>query len=157
MNKEEVIKQTKDHIKNVQMFLNFMAKEIDSRGDAHDKSKLEEPEFETFCEYTAKLATSTYGSDEYKTFLKEMKPALDHHYQNNRHHPEHFEKGIDGMNIIDVLEMLCDWKAASMRHNNGDIFKSIELNTGRFKLSPQLKNILLNSVCLFEQANYTQQ
>ena len=141
----------------MQKFLTFMALEIDSRGDIHDKSKLEEPEFEVFCEYTAKLATSTYGSEEYKTFLKEMKPALDHHYQNNRHHPEHFENGIDGMNIIDLIEMLCDWKAATMRHNDGDIRKSIELNTERFNLSPQLKNILLNSVCLFEQANYTQQ
>jgi hypothetical protein len=153
MDKEEVIRQTKDHIKNVQIFLNFIGQEIEKRGNGHDKSKLEEPEFETFCEYTAKLATSTYGSEEYKTFLKEMKPALDHHYQNNRHHPEHFEKGIDGMNIIDVLEMLCDWKAASMRHKNGDILKSIELGTERFNLSPQLKNILLNSICLFGVKN----
>jgi len=153
MDKEEVIRQTKDHIKNVQIFLNFIGQEIEKRGNGHDKSKLEEPEFETFCEYTVKLATSTYGSEEYKTFLKEMKPALDHHYQNNRHHPEHFEKGIDGMNIIDVLEMLCDWKAASMRHKNGDILKSIELSTERFNLSPQLKNILLNSICLFGVKN----
>ena len=31
----------------------------------------------------------TYGSDEYKACLTEMKPALDHHYAANRHHPEH--------------------------------------------------------------------
>jgi len=157
MNKTEVVKQTKDHIENVQMFLGIIAQEIENRGRVHDKSKLEEPEFEVFCEYTAKLATSTYGSEEYKTFLKEMKPALDHHYEHNRHHPEHFKKGVDDMNIIDLIEMVCDWKAATMRHNDGDIVKSIEFNVNRFNLSPQLKSILMNSVCLFEQVNSTQQ
>jgi len=39
---------------------------------------------------TPKLAGSTYGSEEYKAFLGQMKPALDHHYAVNDHHPEHF-------------------------------------------------------------------
>jgi len=157
MNKEEVVKQTEEHIKNVKMFLGYIVDEIIERGVTHDKSKLEEPELETFCTYTKKLANSTYGSEEYKTFLKEMKPALDHHYAENRHHPEHFKKGIDDMNILDLIEMLCDWKAATMRHNDGNIIKSIEYNTKRFNLSEQLKNILLNSVCLFDRANAVQQ
>jgi hypothetical protein len=150
MEAEEVVKQTKQHIKNVQMFLNHISVELMKRGRAHDKSKFKEPEFETFKIYTEKLATSTYGSEEYKTFLKEMKPALDHHYSHNSHHPEHNPNGIDGMNILDLVEMLCDWKAASMRHNDGDITKSIEYNSKRFNMSEQLKNIFINSIPLLE-------
>jgi len=79
-----------------------------------------------------------------------MKPAVDHHYEMNRHHPEHFADGIDGMNLLDIVEMLCDWKAATLRHKDGDLRKSIETNAVRFKISPQLKRIILNTIDLFD-------
>lgn len=53
---------------------------------------------------------------------------------------------INEMNLFDVLEMLIDWVAATKRHNDGDINKSIEINTKRFFLSPQLVEILKNTV-----------
>ena len=49
------------------------------------------------------------------------------------------------MDLFDLFEMLLDWKAASERHNNGDIFKSIQINKERFKLSNQLCNIFKNT------------
>ncbi len=145
LSKDETIKETQKHINRVEELMNKFAIQLNQRGILHDQSKLHEPELSIFCEYTEKLKTSTYGSEEYKTFLKEMKPTLDHHYANNRHHPEYFEKGIDDMNLVDLIEMLCDWKAASERHDNGDIYKSIELNEKRFNISPQLKQILINT------------
>lgn len=54
------------------------------------------------------------------------------------------------MNIIDVVEMLCDWKAATVRHQNGNLKKSIEHNKDRFDLSSQLTSILENSIALFD-------
>jgi len=143
---EQTRQETKEHINNVRMFLDIIMQQIIARAKDHDRSKLEEPEFSIFVEYTPKLKGSTYGSDEYKQFLKEMKVALDHHYSANRHHPEWHEDGIDGMNLVDLIEMLCDWKAASMRHDDGDINKSIELNIERFNLSPQLVKIFKNTV-----------
>jgi hypothetical protein len=71
--------------------------------------------------------------------------ALDHHYKTNRHHPEHFENGIMGMTVIDLCEMLADWKAATLRHDNGDIFKSIDINQIRFGYSDELKQIFINT------------
>lgn len=53
---------------------------------------------------------------------------------------------INNMNLVDLVEMLCDWKAASERHNDGNINKSIETNCKRFGLSPQLANIFYNTV-----------
>jgi hypothetical protein len=103
------------------------------------------PEKELFDEFTPKLAGSTYGSDEYKEMLKGLKPALDHHYLYNSHHPEHYDNGIDGMNLLDLVEMFYDWKAASERHKNGDILKSIEINKIRFNMSDQLVSILNNT------------
>lgn len=140
---------TREHIATVAGFLMHMASELLKRAQVHDASKLEPPEVETFAIYTAKLKGSTYGSDEYKQFLKEMKPALDHHYDHNSHHPEHYVNGVDGMDLIDLVEMFCDWKAAGMRHADGNLHTSIEKNTERFNLSPQLVSILKNSVDLF--------
>ena len=50
------------------------------------------------------------------------------------------------MSLIDILEMLCDWKAASERHANGSIMHSLIINRDRFKISDQLHAILENTV-----------
>jgi hypothetical protein len=147
--------KTREHIKQVGDLLNEIVLQLNLRAYDHDRSKLESPEREIFDEYTPKLRDTTYGSDEYNGYLKEMKVALDHHYANNRHHPEHFYpevahhnviNEIYAMNLIDIIEMLCDWKAATLRHADGDIIKSIEFNQGRFKYSDELKSIFLNTV-----------
>jgi hypothetical protein len=134
------------HIDNVRCMVDMIIIMLIARAKEHDQSKLMNPELDTFVEMTPKLAGSTYGSDEYKAFLAQMKPALDHHYANNRHHPEHHAKGVEDMTLVDLVEMLCDWKAATMRHNDGNIRKSIEINSKRFDIAPQLAKILDNTV-----------
>lgn len=136
------------HIERVRNLLNKVIAELLKRGERHDQSKLESPEVELFTEFTPKLASSTYGSEEYEGFRKAMGPALEHHYANNSHHPEHWKNGIDDMSLLDIVEMLVDWKAASERHNNGNIRKSITINADRFKMSPQLVKILENTADL---------
>lgn len=133
------------HIETVRNYLNACIVELLHRQERHDQSKLEAVEVETFDKFTPLLRTCTYGSDEYKSFLAQMEPALQNHYANNRHHPEHFENGIQGMNLIDVLEMLIDWKCSGLRHNDGDIFKSIEINQNRFGYSDEMKQIFINT------------
>lgn len=141
---------TLKHIDQVHKFIYIVIRKLEERTKEHDKSKLSEPEKSIFDEYTPKLKDSTYMSDEYKQFLEEMKPALDHHYAENRHHPEHFYNGIDGMNIVDIIEMFCDWKAASTRHKDGNFHMSILNNANRFDMSEQLTKIFFNSVDLFK-------
>jgi hypothetical protein len=75
-----------------------------------------------------------------------MGTALQHHYQVNSHHPEHFENGVNGMSLLDLIEMLADWKAAGMRHANGNITQSLEVNRKRFGMSDQLFEIFQNTV-----------
>lgn len=144
--KYDSFQDTLDHINNVRLLLNEVVNIILVCAAQHDKSKLREPEKPIFDEYTPKLKASTYGSEEYKNMLSEMQIALDHHYMNNRHHPEYFNDGISSMTLIDIIEMLCDWLAATKRHADGDIMKSIEINQKRFNYSDELKQIFINTV-----------
>ena len=137
--------KTLRHIEAVRNHLNACVRELLARAEQHDQTKLQSPEREMFDEYTPKLRASTYGSEEYKGFLEGMGTALAHHYENNRHHPEHFPDSVRGMNLIDLVEMLCDWKSSGLRHADGDIFKSIEINRKRFGLSDELAQILINT------------
>lgn len=138
------------HIQTVQALIGRVVRDLLGRAERHDRSKLVSPEVEAYDELTPRLAGLTYGSDEYRATLREMKPAIQHHYAANSHHPEHYPEGIRGMNLADVVEMICDWKAASMRHDNGDFRKSIEINQERFGYSDELKAIFLNTLPLLE-------
>lgn len=133
------------HIQTVQKYMNFCIHELMDRALVHDQSKLEDPEKEIFDEFTPKLRDTTYGSDEYKEYLGKMGTALEHHYAQNDHHPEHFDEGIEGMNLLSMVEMLCDWKASTERHEDGDIFKSIDQNQERFGYSDDIKALLINT------------
>jgi hypothetical protein len=119
------------------------------RSTCHDRSKTEPPEVQVFDEFTPKLKTSTYGSDEYKGFLAGMGEGLAHHYASNRHHPEHFADGVNDMTLVDLIEMLADWKAATERHVDGDLAKSLEIQRDRFGLTDQLLAILQNTATYF--------
>ena len=149
LSNEDILKSVKDtqkHIDKVKYYIKKMIIDLGNRAETHDKSKMEHPELAIFAEYGPKLKNVTYGSDKYFQYLKEMQVALDYHYGENRHHPEHFEDGVKDMTLIDLIEMVADWKAASERHNNGDIYKSIEFNQERFNYSDDLKIIFKNTV-----------
>ncbi len=134
------------HIEKVQKLLHLITCELTVRAAHHDESKLSDPEKAVFDKWTPLLQESVYGSEEYYEILTQMKPALEHHYRYNRHHPEHFENGIGDMTLIDLTEMLCVWIAAAQRHENGDIAESLKINTERFGISKQTEKILLNTV-----------
>jgi hypothetical protein len=134
------------HIKRVSELLTQACVELIERANKHDDSKLLSPEKELFDELTPRLKGLTYNSPEYKESLAELQVALKHHYAHNSHHPQHYANGVDGMNLFDILEMFFDWKAASERHNDGNINLSISENRERFKLSDQLTNIFKNTV-----------
>ena len=136
------------HISRVQMLLGEASDNLASRAQKHDQSKLEEPEKSAFDRLKAlSLSGLAYGSEEYRACLRKEKPAIEHHYKANSHHPEFYENGLEGMSLFDVLEMLLDWKAATERmKDGGDIRRSLEINRDRFKISPQLESILANTI-----------
>ena len=133
---------TLTHIARVQELLDEIITNLMRRASDHDLSKLSEPEKSMFDEFTPKLRDTTYGSEEYERYRTMMGEALKHHYAHNRHHPEHFEHGIREMNLLDVIEMLADWKAATERHADGDLGRSIEQNAERFGYGAEITSLL---------------
>jgi hypothetical protein len=138
--------ETWEHIHEVQRLVGVFIQELLLRAHQHDQSKLHEPEKELFDKFTLRLKQLIYGSEEYKKSLEELKPALTHHYAKNSHHPEHYVGGIDDMTLVDVVEMLCDWKAATARMSDGNIRKSLIANKERFHISDQLYKIMENTI-----------
>jgi hypothetical protein len=57
------------------------------------------------------------------------------------------------MNLIDIMEMLFDWMAASKQHENGNIFDSLKLNQGRFKYTGELADVFKNTVDFINKYN----
>jgi len=143
------ISNIESHIKEVESLMYSVAKKIGQRAHNHDASKLEQPELDLFAEWGPKLKQMEYGSEEYKSALVQMGTALKHHYENNRHHPEHYDNGVDGMTLVDLVEMVCDWIISS-RRAGGHCLDSLEHNRKRFNLSPQLVRIIANTVDILE-------
>ena len=143
--------KTLRHIEAVRNFIDSVITELIHRAQVHDQSKLEPPEEAIFEEFTPKLRGVAYNSEEYHAMMKEMKIAIDHHVAVNKHHPEHFKDGINDMTLIDLMEMLCDWKASSLRTNDGNLNKSVEINAKRFGIETQLARVLYNTVRWIEE------
>lgn len=135
-----------EHINDVRKLLTLCIMEIHKRSTNHDASKLESPEREIFGKHFSELKNTEYGSKEYEELLEKVKPAIDHHYANNRHHPQFHENGVNDMDLIDLLEMLMDWIASSSRNKNGNIRKSLKVNKEKYGISDQLITILENTV-----------
>ncbi len=139
------VSSTNAHIGRVHELLREFQRGLEFRGNAHDASKLLEPERTLFERAFEDLSVVEYGSNAYRTALVQARQALDHHYASNRHHPEHYADGVDAMTLTDLVEMLADWKAASERRPDADLVQGIEINAERFALTPQLASILTNT------------
>lgn len=135
--KNEHIKGVLEHKEKVAQNLLTISNKLMERAFVHDNSKFSITEHDGFLENTKILNNLEYGTQEYKEQLKKLKPVLDHHYKHNSHHPEHYENGTQDMDLLDIIEMVCDWKASVERHDTGDIDKSMEINKERFNIDDQ--------------------
>lgn len=142
---------TLQHIRRASGLILHCSAALIRRAAEHDASKLVEPEWPGVEKYTEPLAKLTFGTPEYDAIMREARPIQILHHAANRHHPEHFENGISGMTLIDLTEMVCDWRAAVEKHQNGDIYKSIEICQQRYGFSNDLKAVFQNTVKWLEQ------
>ncbi len=138
--------QTTLHKWNVFKFMVKFDWRLCMRALAHDMSKYSKHEAPYFAHVIFRLKHITYGSEAYKKALKHIEPALNHHYSKNRHHPEHHNNGVADMTPQDKVEMVCDWYAATKRHADGDIYKSLEINQKRFDYTDEDKAFFLSIV-----------
>src|SRR5258708_33860671 len=115
----DFIKDLVQHKQWVAESMQRAAADLFRRAAIHDNSKFSPEEFELYDKLFPELQKYPYGSSELKEVYRQLGPALDHHLKVNRHHPEHHEKGINGMNWTDIRAMLRDWVAAGKRSQTG--------------------------------------
>lgn len=133
------------HIKAVQGFLSDIIAALDLRLSAHDESKLREPELSGYAGLSEALKGLAYGTPEHRAAFAPFKPIIKHHYLHNDHHPEHFQNGINDMDLLQIIEMLADWKAASTRHS-ASLTETIGTTIERFGISEQFALIIRNTI-----------
>lgn len=152
MSEEKTTKLINAHRFRVFKYLSRISQEIMRRGNEHDCSKLCSPELEIYSRNVDEFDNHPFGSPEYVKAIEQIMDAKIHHWKFNRHHPEHFKNGIEGMNLVDLMEMLCDWKSATLNHprHPGDMRKSVEIAAEKYKISPQLVQILYNTMRDFD-------
>ncbi len=139
------------HIHLVRDYLDTFVAEMLKRGARHDASKLTPAEKPAFDLVLPLLAGVSYGSAAYQALVDRVKPALEHHYAQNSHHPEHYrERGIAGMDLFDIVEMICDWMASAQRHPPDGV--KLSHNVALFGIEPQLASILANTLARWPQS-----
>lgn len=136
--------ETLRHIHRVRDHLNTVIAALLERGRVHDASKFSDVEKPILDRIYPRLRGLSYGSPPYMELVREARPGLAHHYAHNSHHPEHYENGVAGMDLLDLVEMFCDWKAAAER-NPADGVK-IDHNARIYAIAPQLAQILENTI-----------
>jgi Family of unknown function (DUF5662) len=133
------------HIHRVRDHIDIFVAEMLARGRVHDASKLDEPEKSTFDQVIPLLEGVAYGSPDYEAIVERARPALEHHYRRNSHHPEHYgPAGVAGMDLFDLVEMVCDWMAAAER--NPDDGVNLGYNVRLFGIEPQLASVIANTL-----------
>jgi hypothetical protein len=139
------------HRQRVFNLMSRLSQEVMRRGNDHDESKLGPEELPHYIATIDEFEQHAYGSDGYHKAKESLGPAVLHHYKHNRHHPEHFGGDIGKMNLVDLLEMLADWKSATQNHPEkpGNMAKSISLAVDKYKISPELSRILYNTAIDF--------
>lgn len=146
------------HINRVQKWIGKFSTILFIRGVNHDKSKLCEPELSLWKEMDEE-PRYPYGTLKYKEKLNRYKEVFQQHYKHNKHHPEHWSGYYCDMDLMDVIEMLCDWlgykdditlKEAEIlvnqqceRYGFNDTFRHLLYNTLKnyFTVSPNEKSL----------------
>ena len=137
---------TDRHRARVYELMRKFADELVQRGLAHDMSKYEPEELIPLArmqDLIDREGHAQYGTAEYKRRTDLLGDMTAHHYAANSHHPEHYENGISGMDLLDLVEMFLDWKAASER--GGDSVLRLIPAREKYQISPQLFHILRNT------------
>lgn len=153
MNKAVI--ETHQHIALVRQLLGDFAIEMIRRGNVHDASKFLPVEMEPL-EEMQKIVDAEgpvpYASEEYKRRTAMLTPMIQHHRQNNSHHPEYYEfelggqymHGIHGMDLFDLVEMFFDWRAANLARDGGAPM-GLSFSCEKYKIDGPLRWILFNT------------
>lgn len=115
------------HITLLRANMHTVTSALERRAILHDESKFRLDELGGFVRINAAAREHPYGSPEYKASLaSENSPGgcIHTHYERNSHHPEH-HANIEDMGLLDLIEMVCDWKAAADGYGNTPFWEGV--------------------------------
>jgi len=139
------------HIAYIRENINKVMRELSERALHHDDSKWSEQERPLY--EKSDEAVNFYGKEikSYEELLKItnpiVAPAIEHHFKVSRHHPEHYKYGINDMNLIDIIEMVCDWHSSAKTRG---LPLDCKFNYERFGIDKQLQSIIENTLKFLE-------
>ena len=142
---ESYYQDTRQHIVNVQTQMHAVINELILRSNYHDSSKYDKEEAHTYAKVVPLFKGKEYGTPEHKAVGDMLGEAWKHHEQHNDHHTGYHINGINDMNLMSIIEMLCDWKAASLRNPNQIFRDSCSLNCDKYGACEQLKGVIMNT------------
>lgn len=142
----EVLLDTIQHVSEVQENIEEFASDLKKRAIAHDRSKFADPEFSVFVSTRPEFKKANYGTPEYQAVVDAAIVGVNHHYSLNRHHTAHFPNGIKDMNLLDVLEMMADWRAASRRSPDLSFKDSLPRAFKKYEMDETLQRLILNTI-----------
>jgi len=135
-----------EHKKIVEKTMKVIIEDLVYRASIHDNSKLESPEREGYDSLIPELRKAKYGSEKYNQIRKDMMDrCLSHHYEVNRHHPEHFENGIEEFTLVDLVEYFVDTYSASTKSDT-PYSEGVKINAKKHNLPDVLVKIFENTV-----------
>lgn len=122
-----------------------VSRDINTRARHHDQSSLNGSEFRIYEEHFDELQKYPMFDPRRDAVLKEMRVATMYHHNANDHHPEHFDDGINGMNLIQMIEFVADIMSQS-EQNGIDVYEMLPLLKDQYDISSQLYQVILNTV-----------
>lgn len=119
----------------VRTYLLRLAHRLEERALTHDLSKFQLDEFAGFVKINQIARERPLDSPEYKASTQAEAVRL--HWSRNSHHPEFYPGGISEMSLLDLVEMVIDWWAASETYNQTTLAESLPIQRERFKMTKE--------------------
>ena len=144
-NKISTKEYIESHISRVQKWISKFSGILFVRGLNHDKSKLIEPEFSLWKKMDEE-PRYPYGTKEYQEKIERHKKVFEHHYRYNRHHPEHWYGFYSEMDLIDIIEMLCDWLGYKEDITLPEAEELVKQQCKRYKFNKTFESLIFNTL-----------
>lgn len=143
---------TRKHQQLVAKIMLNAVRMITDRAVNHDASKLYDSERRWYVNPVYRLNTEKvpYGSDYYKELTEQMGPGWEHHQSVNDHHVSEVNQ-LKTMSLISLLEMCCDWIAASRRQGN-DPALPLDSLVEKSGMGKDLQEIIKNTLVILDRA-----
>lgn len=136
------------HRETVADFLTALSDYFRYRAREHDRSKLKFDEFAGFARINVVARNHAYGTPEYDASMEEAKKpggCIHTHFGRNAHHPE-FHQSEKDMGLFDLMEMVIDWKAASMTYGTNTLAESLPIQLERFNFERWQEKVIREMV-----------